>query len=95
MFDQELLNEIMNNEALINAVENLTLNEFNTLPSIIKIKFLERSIENAMKVASDYLIAGNVLSAKVWIEKAERSSREINYINYFCKDEQLDQTNNQ
>lgn len=77
MTTETLINEIMNNEALINAIENLTLKEFNTLPTTIKIRFYERSIVNAMQEATKDLRRGDVESAKEWIEKAESFSKEI------------------
>lgn len=74
---QTLIVEIMNNKALNNAIENLTMKEFDTLPEIIKIEFCKRSVKKAMKEAEKDLMEGNVLSAKEWIEKAEFFSREI------------------
>lgn len=77
MTTQALINEIMNNEALVNSIENLTMKEFDTLPEMIKIEFFKRSIENAMKEAQKDFMKGDVQSAKDWIEKAEYFSREI------------------
>lgn len=77
MTTEILIKKIMNNKALINAIENLTMKDFDTLPEMIKIEFCKRSIDNAMKEAAKDFMKGDVQSAKRWIEKAEYFSREI------------------